>query len=237
MLSAVAVVIAIAPDIDLQGRAAVEAGYLDGVRRAGAEPRVLEPDRVDELGRADALLVCGGAFDIPPEWYGQQRRARVDAARLERSLFERALVREAERLALPVLGICGGAQLMAVHRGGTLVQDLAAEWPGALDHERGSESDRTVHGVELASDSCIARWIGATSIQVNSTHHQSIDRPGRGVRVVGRAPDGVVEAIEDPQRAAWLGVQWHPEKLGDAHSLRLLAGFVDEARRQATQRS
>jgi putative glutamine amidotransferase len=122
---------------------------------------------------------------------------------------------------------------MAVFRGGTLVQDLLTLWPEALEHERSDLRERAVHPVELAPDSRLAALVGQTSIEVNSTHHQAIHQPGQGVRSVGWAPDGVVEAIEDPSQPFWLGVQWHPERLDVSHSARIFEGLVEAARRDA----
>ena len=224
-------VIAIAVDPDPSGSGSVEPPYLEALVRAGAEPRsITTPEGEWDRGLA-GLLVCGGAFDLPPEWYGQEPRARIDPPRELRSRLERALLERADALRTPVLGICNGAQLMAVVRGGTLVQDLAALYPGSLDHEQSHVRDRLVHPVELVPESRLARLLGETRIGVNSTHHQSIDRPGRGVRVVGSAPDGVVEAIEDPSREFWIGVQWHPERLPAAHAERLFSAFVEAAAR------
>jgi putative glutamine amidotransferase len=207
----------------------IESSYLDALARAGADPRLLENFEQARAVEIRGLLLAGGAFDIPPEWYGQSPRARIDPPRLARSRLERSLLREAERAGLPVLGICNGSQLMAVHRGGTLVQDLATQWPGALLHERGDAREDAVHDVEIRPRSRLAGLLGETTLAVNSTHHQSVALPGRGVRVVGRAPDGVVEAIEDPERAFWVGVQWHPERLDAPHARRLFEAFVDAA--------
>jgi putative glutamine amidotransferase len=222
--------IGIAPDIDASGRRSVESDYLDAVALAGAEPLVLERDDDPRLDDVGGLLLCGGAFDIPPAWYGQTPRARIDPPREARSRLERALLVAAEARGLAVLGICNGAQLLAVHRGGALVQDLRSERPGALDHERGAERTRAVHAVEIAPGSRLAALLAAREIGVNSSHHQSIDRPGRNVSVVGRAPDGVVEAIEDPDLTFWVGVQWHPERLRDAASRALFDAFAAASR-------
>jgi putative glutamine amidotransferase len=231
IFAAVSVLIGIAPDVDESGRTSVEESYLEAVRLGGGEPRVLDaPDALREA-TFGGLLLCGGAFDIPPDWYGQEPRARLDPPRQARSRLERALLTAAEARGLAVLGICNGAQLMAVHRGGTLVQDLATLWPGALDHERGAERTRAVHRVDLALESRLAARLGVRELGVNSSHHQSVERPGAGVSVVGRAPDGVVEAIEDPEREFWVGVQWHPERMRDAASAALLSVFVQAARR------
>jgi putative glutamine amidotransferase len=226
-------IIGVAPNLDDAGHASVERPYLDALHRVGAEP-VIVPTVADVQTRApSALLLCGGYFDIPPQWYGQPPRARIDETRELRSRLECSLLAHAGRTRLPVLGICNGAQLMAVFRGGTLVQDLPALWPGALNHERGDVRERAVHAVELAPGSRLASLLGETSIEVNSTHHQAIHQLGGGVRSVGWAPDGVIEAIEDPSQPFWIGVQWHPERLAATHSRRIFEGFVEAARRFA----
>ncbi len=223
--------IGIARDLDSPAGCSADEPCLEGLRRAGANAHVLvgPAELVDR--RISGLLLCGGAFDIPPAWYGQETRARLDPPREQRSRLERELLDQATVQGLPVLGICNGAQLMVVIRGGTLVQDLASLWPGALDHEQSEARDRAVHQVEISAASKLARVLEATSVRVNSTHHQGIDDPGRGVRVVGRAPDGVVEAIEDPTRPFWIGVQWHPERLPDRASTRLFSAFAEAASR------
>ena len=127
---------------------------------------------------------------------------------------------------------------MAVCRGGTLVQDIASELPNALAHEQSARAREPVHEVSLAEVSRIARVLGCGSLSVNSTHHQSVAGCRGGVDAVGWAPDGVVEAVEDPSREFWIGVQWHPEKLLDQNSLRLVQAFVRAARawiREGTQ--
>jgi putative glutamine amidotransferase len=230
MLDGVTPVIVIAPDVDAAGRCSVDARCVAWIEAAGARTRLADPADAEPLRDASGVLLCGGPFDIPPQWYGAEPVARVDPPREARSRLELALARAAERERLPLLGLCGGAQLMAVARGGTLVQDIATEVPGALEHERGADDGRAVHAARLESGSRLEALLGAREIAVNSTHHQSVLEPGRGVRIAARAPDAVVEAIEDPLRPFWLGVQWHPERLGDTHSERIAAGFVRVAR-------
>jgi len=221
--------VVIAPDIDLAGGISIDRRCADWIERAGGATRVAEPDASEPLRGAGGLLLCGGFFDIPPDWYGETPVARVDAPREVRSRFELDLAREAERLGLALLGVCGGEQLMAVARGGSLIQDIGSQIPGALEHERSAESDRVVHAVRLEPASGLRRILGVDEIEVNSTHHQSVRDPGRGARIAAKAPDGVVEAIEDPALEFWIGVQWHPERLADAHSLRLAEAFVRAA--------
>ncbi len=220
--------VGIVPDFEPDGRIAVEPDVLAAVEASGGEPRIVSAWPSD--GGFDALLLCGGPFDLPPDWYGQQPVARIDAPREQRSRLERELLQVAEAEGLPVLGICGGAQLMAVHRGGTLIQDLETLRPGGLDHERGAERCSKVHSVRLVADSGLARITGGTELAVNSSHHQAIDRTGRAVRAVGWAPDQVIEAIEDASLRFWIGVQWHPERLADADSEALLGAFIAAAR-------
>ena len=123
-----------------------------------------------------------------------------------------------------------------MQRGGTLVQDIATELPGALDHERGSEGDRPVHPVRVEPGSYLWRVVGAQDLEVNSTHHQAVREPGKHVRVAARALDGVIEAIEDAERSFWIGVQWHPERLDDSPGRALVVAFVEAARAYAAAR-
>ena len=225
--------IGVAPDLDHERGATVERPYLDALYEAGGEPKMVPTLADARTCERSALLLCGGSFDIPPERYRQSPRARIDPPRELRTRLEHALLEEADRTRTPVLGICNGAQLMAVFRGGTLVQDLATLWPNALDHERGDARERAVHPVELSPEYLLAILLGETSIEVNSTHHQAIDHPGQGVCDVGRAPDGVIEAIEDPSHPFWIGVQWHPECLAVTHSGRIFEVLVEAARRHA----
>jgi len=129
-----------------------------------------------------------------------------------RQRYELALLTEAERLAKPVLGICLGCQLLNVHRGGSLQQFLPdVPRPSALEHRKvGDVVPR--HVVNLEIDSMLGSAIGRPVITTNSYHKQAIDRIGRGLRVVARASDGVIEAIEDDEMPLFVGVQWHPER-------------------------
>lgn len=193
------------------GEALVEA-----VRAAGGLPLLLPPGALaeEELGRlldlVQAVVVSGGAFDIHPSHYGRAVRARLDRVDEARTGLELPLCRLALDLGRPILGICGGMQALAVAAGGTLVQDIASEQPGALEHEQPTDPATPWH--EVALHGALAAAMGPR-IQVNSTHHQAVEEPG-ALRIVGRSPDGVVEAVEGRGPAFALGVQWHPELLG-----------------------
>jgi putative glutamine amidotransferase len=131
-----------------------------------------------------------------------------------RDKTEIALVLAARELGKPLLAICRGPQLLNVAFGGTLIQDIPDEVPGALGHNAESERDSRVHPISIEPGSRAAAAVGATSVSVNSLHHQSVKRPGEGLRVTARAPDGVIEAVEWDGDDWWaLAVQWHPEEM------------------------
>lgn len=200
------------------------------LRQAGAVVVILPPGdvgAVDELGpELDGVVLSGGAFDIDPAHYGASRRARIDGVDEDRTGLELALVRRARASELPLLGICGGMQAIAVALGGTLVQDLATERPGSLEHEQPNDPAEPSHELVVDPD-----WVDLLPDQVNSTHHQAVDEPGP-LQVVARAPDGVIEAVCLPGHPFLVGVQWHPELLDG----RLTDALVAAARRGRSSR-
>lgn len=216
------------------GRYTLEARYVEAVLAAGGLP-ILLPHARDVAGAylalLDALVVTGGAFDVPPELYGEARRDVCGALQPERTAFERDLVEAALAARLPVLGVCGGMQLMNVVRGGTLHQDLPAD-TGIAGHEQPAPKDAPSHDVLVAPGTQLASLVGAGPLPVNSTHHQAVKEPGAGVLVSARAADGVVEAIELPDLPFALGVQWHPEAVArhEPRHAALYRGLVQAAR-------
>ncbi|HEU4382304.1 MAG TPA: gamma-glutamyl-gamma-aminobutyrate hydrolase family protein [Anaeromyxobacteraceae bacterium] len=222
-------------DIDEPGgRYQLPRAYADAVLAAGGLPVPLAyGDRAVAgayLALCDGLLVTGGAFDVPPERYGARRSAACGPTKVERTDFEWALCEAALAGRIPLLGVCGGMQLVNVVRGGTLLQDLPAE--AGLQHEQPEPKDQPWHQVEIVAGTLLASLVGTQPLPVNSTHHQAVGRPGAGVLVSGRAPDGVVEAIELPDATFALGVQWHPEAVvtHQPRHLALYQGLVAAAR-------
>ena len=191
---------------------------LDQLRDAGLHPILLAPESSDELIEWVALhcsgvVVTGGAFDIDPKWYGQAVAGRLDNPDDGRTQMEMRLTEVALEKDIPLLGICGGMQVLAVVAGGTLIQDISTEHPDALEHEQPTDPAEAWHDVQLTSARW-QEWYGQSTIRVNSTHHQAVDQLGK-CSVTGRSNDGMIEAIEVEGHPFCIGIQWHPELLND----------------------
>ncbi len=219
------------------GRYELKRAYADAVLASGGLPVLVAHGDASVaaayLALCDGLVITGGAFDIEPERYGEARRPGLGRLKPSRTAFEWALCEAALAARLPLLGVCGGMQLMNVVRGGTLWQDLPAD-VGA-SHEQPEPKDVPSHDVEVVPGTLLAGLVGPGPLPANSTHHQAVREPGAGVLVVGRAADGVAEAIELPDAPFALGVQWHPEALaarGDARHAAIYRGLVAAARDQ-----
>jgi putative glutamine amidotransferase len=207
--------------------------YADAVLAAGGLPIVLpysedEGAALEFIALCDALVVTGGAFDIPPDAYGVQAHRSLGPVKPARTRFEQLVLRAALSQRKPVLGVCGGMQLLAVEVGGKLWQDIRDEAVSTADHEQKVDSRLPGHAVRVIAGTQLAQILGRDLIQVNSTHHQAVRDPGAAV-VSALAPDGVVEAIELPDRFA-IGVQWHPELMPGNEQLLLYGALVEAAR-------
>lgn len=192
--------------------------YAEAVLKAGGLPIVLpyadDPSVVQGyLDRIQGLVVTGGAFDIPPAHYGEEAREGLGPLKPLRTAFESALMRGALARQLPLLGICGGMQLLNVILGGTLYQDVDTEVPGVRPHQQTHDRSQPHHPVEVKDHTLLAEALGRGQLMVNSTHHQAVKALGREVVASATSPDGLVEAIEGPGPGLALGVQWHPEYL------------------------
>jgi len=219
--------------VDDAGATAVRLGgrYVEAVVRGGGLPVILPPVPAGLVGQAlagvDGLVLVGGR-DYDPALYGRPAHPATRLLSGPRMAFDVALARAALAARVPTLGICGGAQLLNVALGAPLVQDIASELPQALRHTREGH-DETFHPVEVADGTRLAAIVGAGELEVNSSHHQAIDRPAEGLRVAARAPDGVVEAAEGTGQAFLLAVQWHPERLLERAEHAALFGALVEA--------
>ncbi len=216
--------------------------YFRAVCRAGEEPLEvsLEQSREElerQLKELDAFVLPGSPADVDPGRYGAARHLKTKTLDANRDATDEAILEHALGASKPVLAICYGCQVLNVHLKGTLVQDIPAERPGSLRHGNtdlpaGAAKGDAVHPASFAPNSRLASLNQGTEAQINSSHHQAIDRPGESLCVTAQAPDGTIEGVEWTGNANWVvGVQWHPERMpGDALAERLFADFVRAAR-------
>ncbi|HJQ22155.1 MAG TPA: gamma-glutamyl-gamma-aminobutyrate hydrolase family protein [Gemmatimonadaceae bacterium] len=219
--------------IDGLERVRLNDAYVRAVRDAGLVPLVLAPVDVaalDAVLDAVAGVVITGGEDVDPREYGEAARPETHAPHSARDRCELTLVSRAHERRVPTLAICRGIQVVNVALGGTLVQDIAAECPAALDHDQSRRRTERVHDVSIERDSRLAQAIGGTRIAVNSSHHQSLARVADGLRVTAHASDRIVEGAEWTGDDWWMiGVQWHPEELvhaPEAWDRNLFAAFA-----------
>lgn len=187
--------------------------YMRAVESAGGVPVVVSPIRSAAiealLDHLDGLCLSGGP-DLEPKIYGATHHPDLGPTEPEFDRFEQEVIQRADARGMPMLGICRGMQSMNVARGGTLIQHLP-DVSSSIDHRQGAPGEVPTHAIEVEPGSVLADTIGATSLEVNTFHHQAPNRVGEALEVVARAPDGVIEAIEDPRRRFHVGVQWHAE--------------------------
>lgn len=211
--------------------------YVRTLENLGALPVLIPLQMSDEtlrgiFERLDGLLLPGGE-DIDPAQYDEERHAQLGSTDSERDRTELLLARWAIESGMPLLGVCRGVQVMNVACGGSLIQDLTSEAPTLQKHDffpPTFERFRISHQVAIEPDSRLARSLGQVH-EVNSMHHQGINRLGSALRVVAIAEDGLAEALEVPELPFAVGVQWHPEELAktDRHSAGLFYDFVSSA--------
>ena len=213
--------------------------YLASVEQSGGRPRVLEvtdsPRKV--VAELDGLLLTGGG-DVDPVLYGEERHPSVEDAEPGRDEFEIDMARRAMDADLPILAICRGAQVLNVAAGGTLVQDIPSAVETELPHSLIEPKDHVAHDVKVTPGSRLQEALGTAvtsshTCRVNSRHHQSVGRVGTSLAPSATAPDGVVEAIEGPEKEFCIGVQWHPENFWRTGEFKgLFDSFIEAARRR-----
>ena len=211
--------------------------YLESVKRAGGEPRVLSLDVPPTLDGLDGVLFTGGG-DVDPAHYHDARHPKTDEPDPARDAFELALAKLALAKGTPLLAICRGLQVVNVAAGGTLVQDIPAQLNQALGHQVDLPASAIAHEVWVTPGTVLARVMqeelgGSEVLQVNSRHHQAIGKTAEGFTISATAPDGIVEAIERPSARFCIAVQWHPENFWRTGEFRsLFEEFVKAAESQ-----
>lgn len=212
--------------------------YVDAVVKAGAIPVLLPPltreeDVREQLDPVDALILTG-CDDYDPALYAQEPHPTTSRVAPRKQQADLWLAQEALSRGTPLLGICGGMQLLNLVRGGSLIQDIPSVVPGALKHRRlTEETESPLHSVKIEAGSRLAGLLEGENIEIRSSHHQSVDCPGEGFVITARSSDGVIEAIEldDPKRFV-VGVQWHPEMRPEAReTFQLIRGLLGAANR------
>lgn len=196
--------------------------YSEALENFGAVPFHLSLIPKEEyikkiLKEVDGILLPGSDSDVSPLLYGEEPRVRLKKVVPEKDETDLLVLSEAEKLKIPILAICYGAQVLNISRGGTLFQDIEAEFDNPIKHEQGFPLERNSHSINIKENSMLMRLITTKSdeieiVKVNSHHHQSIKKPGDHLKVTAWTKDSVVECIEDTRADRFvLGVQWHPE--------------------------
>lgn len=220
----------------------LRARYIRAIEELGGIPLVLPlvaapSARRRLLQQLDGLLLTGSGPDLPPSLYGERQRYPFGVVSERRASFELDMVHLAGQAEIPLLGICGGMQTMNVACGGSLFQDIASQVAKPLQHRQSTSATNLSHAVTVAPGSLLRRIVRSRSMQVNSSHHQSVKVVAPSLMASALAPDGIVEAIESPAHAFFLGIQWHPELLFERHPLhrRLFKAFLRAASRRTTR--
>ncbi|MBI3599071.1 MAG: gamma-glutamyl-gamma-aminobutyrate hydrolase family protein [Nitrospinae bacterium] len=222
----------------------IKKSYVAAVEDAGGIPLLLCPTRSEAaisrfISLIDGLLISGGGFDIDPKFYGEKPHPKLGKTIPERTDFEFELLKSAVKKKMPVLGICGGHQLINVYFGGTLYQDIQSQHKGAVNHKQSIPSDKPHHGIKIYPSTRLSNIIGADSIMVNSTHHQSIKKAADRFKTSAVAEDGIIEAIEYNGKAFIMGVQWHPENLchNEPRFKKIFIEFMAESKKFGLRKS
>lgn len=223
-------VIGITTDIK-DGSFVIEDAYARAVAKAGGIPVLIPslPERPgllrETVSRIDGLLLPGSR-DMDPRYYNEEPHPKLRPMSAERTETELIVLKESCERTIPVLGICGGMQLLNVFFGGSLYQDISSFLPDAVPHEKGA-----VHDILIENGTLLHRVSGSSEFDVKSYHHQAVKDIGAGLRVSATAPDGIVEGIEATKPVYIVGVQWHPEREHSEFADRIFESFVEECRR------
>ena len=207
--------------------------YFTAIVKAGGIPvgvSLATESIEDYVENLDGLLLPGGDYDIPPQMYGDDSIHETVVMKKGRLDFDIKLTNKFLESDKPIFGICLGEQLLAVLHGGALVQDIENDLPNALEHYA-EDRKKPVHEIKIKEGTLLHSILGTTTMDVNSHHHQAVREESPQFTVSARCTDGVIEAIEVPNKKFCLGVQWHPEYLTQSKDIDIFKAFVDACRR------
>lgn len=221
--------------------------YAEAIEAAGGTPVHIalipkEEFVTDIVSTVDGILLPGSASDLDPSYWNEDPHPKVGRVIPEKDQTDLLVLAEADKLNLPVFGICYGMQSLNVSRGGSLIQDIESEIKDPIQHQQGIPRDRNSHSIKIVSGSIIetALGVGSLTTKVNSHHHQAIRNVGKDLRPTAWANDGVIEGVEDTREDRFaVGVQWHPELSWswDTLSSNLFRMFVEECSRRSSAAS
>lgn len=208
---------------------AIRKNYLFSIEKFGGIPFPLFHSLAslpDIFSMVDGIIITGGNFDIDPTLYGENND-HSRSLKNTRTNFEMKICEMSLKNNLPILGICGGEQLLNICFGGTLIQDIKKYNKNSLEHEQTNPRNETSHSVEIKKQTKLFEIIKDSEIQVNSAHHQAVNKLGKNLIISGLARDGIVESIESTEHDWCIGVQWHPEFLITKADKLLISNFIE----------
>ena len=210
---------------------AIRNNYLHSIEKFGGIPiPLMHSNNTVEayFNILDGLIITGGNFDIDPNIYGKNLEGSRKIKN-ERTNFELSICKFFLNSHKPILGICGGQQLLNIACGGTLIQDIKRNNIYSLEHEQKNPRNETSHEVKIIKDTRLSQIVNKKNILVNSAHHQAVDIIGENLIVNGFAEDGIIESIEHIKHKWCIGVQWHPEFLITDEDNQLINSFIKES--------
>ncbi len=213
---------------------AARKNYSDSIDLAGGTSIFLPHNKCkipQYLNFLDGLVITGGDFDVNPKLYGEKISSEFVKVKEDRTNFEYEITKQALKINLPILGICGGQQLLNVVMGGTLIQHIPDSIDSIINHEQINPRNEGSHEIKIYKNSRLFDITKAERLFVNSAHHQSVDILGKGLVVNSIAEDGIIEGIENPKLNFCLGVQWHPEFLIDKKDIEIFKALVESSKK------
>ena len=212
---------------------AIRRNYLHSIEIYGGIPFPLfhSLDNVDNLlSIVDSIIITGGNFDIDPSIYGQSNQKSRNK-KFTRTSFEMELCKKSLQKNIPILGICGGEQLINVVFGGTLIQDIKSLDIETIEHEQANSRDKTSHQVFIETKTSLHRIINENIIEVNSAHHQAVNKLGKDLIISSKSKDGIIESIESINHKWCIGLQWHPEFLITKADKLIFEDFINQTKK------